>query len=52
MYEEWNAYSPAKNNIKEASLLCAKGLPSYGATEAEYNFYKWHSKVLQKIANV
>ena len=47
MYETWYCFSPAKNNIKDAAACVAKGIPSYGAAEAEYNFYNWTNKVLE-----
>jgi len=46
MYEPWYCFSPAKNNIKDAAACVAKGIPSYGAAESEYNFYNWTNKVL------
>lgn len=46
MYDTWYCFSPAKNNIKDAAACVAKGIPSYGAAEAEYNFYAWTNKVL------
>ena len=46
MYETWFCFSPAKNNIKDAAGLVAKGVPSYGAAEAEWNFYNWSNKML------
>jgi UDP-sugar pyrophosphorylase len=46
MYETWYCFSPAKNNIKDAAALIAKGMPSYGAAEAEYNYYLWTNKML------
>lgn len=51
MYEAWYCFSPAKNNIKDAAGQIAKGLPSYGAAEAEYNFFEWTNKMLS-LANV
>jgi len=51
MYEAWFVFSPAKNNIKDAAVCIEKGMPSYGAAEAEYNFYNWTNKVLE-IAGV
>ena len=51
MYDTWYCFSPAKNNIKDAAACVAKGIPSYGAAEAEYNFYEWTNKVL-RIAGV
>jgi hypothetical protein len=41
MYETWYCFSPAKNNITDAAACVAKGIPSYGAAESEYNFYAW-----------
>ena len=46
MYETWYCFSPAKNNIADAAACIAKGIPSYGAAEAEYNFYNWSNKML------
>jgi UDP-sugar pyrophosphorylase len=51
MYETWYCFSPAKNNISDAASLLAKGMPSYGAAEAEYNFYNWTNRMLH-IAGV
>lgn len=45
-YETWYCFSPAKNNVKDAAACVAKGIPSYGAAEAEYNFYEWTNKML------
>ena len=47
MYETWYCFSPAKNNINDAATCVAKGIPSYGAAEAEYNFYNWTNRMLQ-----
>jgi len=46
MYETWYCFSPAKNNITDAAACIAKGIPSYGAAEAEYNFYNWSNRML------
>ena len=51
MYEPWFCFSPAKNNINDAAKCVEKGIPSYGAAEAEYNFYNWTNKMLE-IAEV
>lgn len=51
MYEPWYCFSPAKNNIKDAAACVEKGIPSYGAAEAEFNFYNWTNKMLE-IAGV
>jgi len=47
MYEPWFVFSPAKNNVKDAAACIAKGIPSFGAAEAEYNFFNWTTKVLE-----
>mmetsp|Transcript_11854 Transcript_11854/g.20046 ORF Transcript_11854/g.20046 Transcript_11854/m.20046 type:complete len:574 (-) Transcript_11854:171-1892(-) len=49
MYETWYCFSPAKNNIKDAAACITKGIPSYGAAEAEFNFYNWTNKMLQLV---
>jgi len=46
MYETWYCFSPAKNNIKDAAACITKGIPSYGAAEAEYNFFNWTNKMI------
>jgi len=46
MYEAWYCFAPAKNSIKAANDLAAKGVPTYGAAEAEYNFYSWTNRML------
>jgi len=51
MYDAWYCFSPAKNNINDAAACVKQGIPSYGAAEAEYNFYNWTNKVLS-IAGV
>lgn len=51
MYDTWFCFSPVKNNFEEATNLLSKGLPSYGAAEAEHNFYLWTNKML-KLAGV
>ena len=47
MYDAWYCFSPAKNNIADAAKCVAKGIPSYGAAEAEYNFYEWTNRMLE-----
>ena len=47
MYETWFCFSPAKNNINDAAACVKSGIPSYGAAEAEFNFYNWTNKVLR-----
>jgi len=51
MYETWYCFSPLKNNINDAGACVAKGIPSYGAAEAEFNFYNWTNRML-KLAGV
>lgn len=47
MYEPWFCFSPAKNNIVDAAKCVEKGIPSYGAAEAEFNFYNWTNKMFE-----
>lgn len=51
MYETWYCFSPAKSNTADAAALFNKGVPTYGAAEAEFNFYNWSNKML-KLAGV
>ena len=51
MYETWFCFSPAKNNVKDALACHGKGLPSFGAAQAEFDFYNWTNKML-RIAGV
>lgn len=46
-YDTWYCFSPAKNNLKDAAVLHSKGMPSYGPSQAEYDFYNWTNKILQ-----
>ena len=39
MYEAWYCFSPAKANLSASATNFAKGMPTYGAAEAEHNFY-------------
>lgn len=50
-YPTWYCFSPAKNNMKDSITCQSKGLPSFGAAQAEYDFYQWHNNVL-KLLNV
>ena len=50
-YETWYCFSPAKNNVKDALACFQKGLPSFGAAQAEFDFYRWGEKMLE-IAGV
>lgn len=45
-YDPWYCFSPAKNNLKDAAVNFKKGLPSYGCSQAEYDFFNWTNKVL------
>ena len=45
-YDTWYCFSPAKNNNNDALNCYNKGLPSFGAAQAEYDFYKWNQKML------
>ena len=51
MYETWFCFSPAKNNVKDALACSGRGLPSFGAAQAEFDFYNWTNNML-KIAGV
>ena len=46
MYETWFCFSPAKSNLEAAAANFAKGVPTYGTAEAEFNFYSWTNRVL------
>lgn len=47
MYDAWYCFSPAKNNINDAAACVANGIPSYGAAEAEWQFYNWTNQMLR-----
>ena len=47
IYEDWYCYSPVKNSLQDATTCLEKGLPSYGAAEAEFNFYNWTNKMFR-----
>jgi len=51
MYETWFCFSPAKNNVRDALACSGRGLPSFGAAQAEFDFYNWTNNML-KIAGV
>jgi UDP-sugar pyrophosphorylase len=51
-YDTWFSFSPVKNNIKDAAVLGAKGMPSFGAAQGEYDFYNWTNNVLEKVVGV
>ena len=47
MYEAWYCYSPVKNNIQDAQKCIIKNTSSFGAAEAEFNFFNCTNKLLQ-----
>lgn len=49
MYEAWFCFSPCKNNVSDAAACFKKGLPSFGAAQAEHDFYNWTNKMLKLI---
>jgi len=49
MYDTWFCFSPAKNNINDALACYNRGLPSFGAAQAEYDFYNWTNKMLRLV---
>ena len=49
MYETWFCFSPAKNDVAASAALKARGMPSFGAAEAEYDFYNWSNKMLRTV---
>lgn len=51
-YDTWFSFSPVKNNIKDAAVLAAKGMPSFGAAQGEKDFYDWTARVLSEVAGV
>ena len=51
MYDTWFCFSPAKNNTNDALACHGRGLPSFGAAQAEFDFYNWTNKML-RIAGV
>lgn len=51
-YDTWFSFSPVKNNIKDAAVLAAKGMPSFGAAQGEKDFYDWTARVLAEVAGV
>lgn len=51
-YDTWFSFSPVKNNVKDAAALSAKGMPSFGAAQGEYDFFNWSLQVLEKAAGV
>ena len=51
-FDTWFAFSPLKNNIRDAKTLHNKGLPSMGAAENEFMFYYWSNRVLEDICGV
>lgn len=51
-YDTWYSFSPVKNNIKDAAVLSAKNMPSFGGAQGEYDFYHWSNKILASIGGV
>ena len=49
MYDTWFCFSPAKNNVTDAKNCHTKGLPSFGAAQAEFDFYNWTNKMLKLV---
>jgi len=47
MYDTWFCFSPAKNNVNDALACFNRGLPSFGAAQAEFDFYNWTNKMLR-----
>ena len=47
MYETWFCFSPAKNNVNDALACFNRGLPSFGAAQAEFDFYAWNNRMLR-----
>ena len=45
-FETWYCFSPTKNSKEASAAAFAKGLPTYCAAEAEYNFYNWTNRML------
>jgi hypothetical protein len=48
-YDTWYCFSPVKNNLVDAAACAARGLPTYSASAAEYDFYNWTNNILEKI---
>lgn len=46
-YDTWFVFSPAKNNTNDALNCHTKGLPSFGAAQAEYDYYNWAINMLE-----
>ena len=51
MYEPWFCFSPCKNNRIDAVACFKKGLPSFGAAQAEHDFYQWTNKILRLLGH-
>jgi UDP-sugar pyrophosphorylase len=48
-YPTWFCFSPAKNNSEDALACFKKEIPSYGAAQAEFDFYNWTNLMLELI---
>ena len=51
-YDTWFSFSPVKNNIKDSAVLGAKGMPSFGAAQGEFDFYNWATRILREACGV
>jgi len=51
-YDTWFSFSPVKNNIKDAAVLAGKGMPTFGGSAGEYDFYNWSTRVLTQECGV
>lgn len=51
-YPTWFCFSPVKNNVRDSAALQAKGMPSFGAAQGEYDFYNWTNNVLEQVVGV
>ena len=46
-YDYWFCFSPAKNSVEASAKCIEQGIPSYGAAEAEFNYYNWARKMFE-----
>lgn len=45
----WLAYSPVKNNTKDAIAKVAGGTPAHSATTGEMHIYRANSLILREV---
>jgi len=45
----WLAYSPVKNNTKDAIAKVAAGTPAHSATTGEMHIYRANSLILREV---